>query len=300
MRVPRLVTCVVDPANVYFDDHSPRRTGRPKYATVVFGPGVAGGSREATPEEAEAIRRRAKRLRDTEDPAPELAFDNEQLQQAAADLISAGVATIGAPPKVVDARIVRFWRGDSILEVTYDGACNEVRSCSDLANEFEHADSKLRRVGHLKMRRALGALSGLAAVMLLSTACTSSPHAPPAPNLSAPNALVSRMVGVLNHSNELNRTRYRAECPSYGIGCWYIGKDPATAAVSIQAIFRAARFGGTNIKCVDPVRYCLVDVRDGTTGLVVRIARRHSEKSPQVSAWHKLETGSIVWADRLG
>ena len=45
--------------------------------------------------------------------------DTSELFQAAGDLITSGRATLGTSPHLVHARVVRFWRGDSVLEVTH-------------------------------------------------------------------------------------------------------------------------------------------------------------------------------------
>lgn len=114
--LPRLLMRLVDPANVYFADHTPRRRG-PIYreATVERDPG---GSRRATPEEISDLRQRAQRPLADADGAPEPPIDASLLSKAAHDLIAEGRATIGTGPHSVHARVVRFWRGDAVLEVT--------------------------------------------------------------------------------------------------------------------------------------------------------------------------------------
>jgi hypothetical protein len=57
MRLPRLLLALIDPASAAMDSRNWSRR-RPLYrGGAVFGSGVPGGSRQATPEEIEAIRR---------------------------------------------------------------------------------------------------------------------------------------------------------------------------------------------------------------------------------------------------
>lgn len=120
--LPRLLMWLVDPANVYFADHTPRR-GRPRRGpryrgAAVFGPDVPGGSRQATPEEIAELRRRAPSSRADADAAPRPPVDPAALAQAARDLLTQGWATLGTSPHLVHARVVRFWHGDCVLDVT--------------------------------------------------------------------------------------------------------------------------------------------------------------------------------------
>ena len=87
---------------------------------AVFGSGVPGGSRQATAEEIEAMRhdldvRRAGR---EETPPSGADADDAAVSRAADNLIEHGYAVVEGPLGLVHARIIRFWRGDSILELT--------------------------------------------------------------------------------------------------------------------------------------------------------------------------------------
>jgi len=121
--LPRLLRWLVDPASVYFADHAPRRgrlrRGGPRYReAAVFGPDVPGGSRQATPEEIADLRRRASQERADADAALRPPVDPAALSQAARDLLTQGWATLGTSPHLRHARVVRFWHGDSVLDVT--------------------------------------------------------------------------------------------------------------------------------------------------------------------------------------
>ena len=114
--LPRLLMRLVDPAGAYLADHAPRRGG-PRYReAAVFGPDVPGGSRQATPEEIADFRRSAAHRH--ADAAPRLPVDPAALSQAARDLLTQGRATLGTSPRTVHARVVRFWHGDCVLDVT--------------------------------------------------------------------------------------------------------------------------------------------------------------------------------------
>lgn len=106
--LPRLLIRLVDPANVYLADHTPRRRGPIYREAAVFGPDIPGGSRQATPEEIADLRQRAQHRLADADGAPEPPIDASLLPKAAHDLITDGRATIGTGPHLVHAGVVRF------------------------------------------------------------------------------------------------------------------------------------------------------------------------------------------------
>ncbi len=119
LRWPRPLMRIIDPANVYFDDRSPHRQPAPIYrGGVVFGPGVPGGSRQATDEEIAQWRRQPREEAET---PPVTAADRREIAQAVRDLIATGAAAITLGRFVLQARVVRFWRGDAVLEVDHAG-----------------------------------------------------------------------------------------------------------------------------------------------------------------------------------
>lgn len=122
MQLPRLLVKVIDPATVYMQDRSPRRSGPMFHGGAVFGPGVEGGARQATPAELEHMRieaegfhfdARAHRRPDI-DPAVTAAAVNQ--------LIELGRTTIHWGGRDLSALIITFWHGDSLLEITVDAS----------------------------------------------------------------------------------------------------------------------------------------------------------------------------------
>jgi len=119
LRWPRPLMRIIDPANVYFDDRSPHRHKGPIYrGGAVFGPGVPGGSRQTTDDEIAQSRRQT---REKADPRPVTAADRLAIARAAQDLIDTGTAAITDGSCMLRARVVRFWRGDAVLEVEHAG-----------------------------------------------------------------------------------------------------------------------------------------------------------------------------------
>lgn len=114
MSLPSLALRVIDPAQVYVNEHRGRRYGRRRRpargGAGLFGPDVGGGSREAS-----AALGRAEHQAALERVLEE---SGAQLRAAAEELLASGRATVPVGDRVIDARIVRFWRGDSLLEVS--------------------------------------------------------------------------------------------------------------------------------------------------------------------------------------
>lgn len=115
-----------DPAQAFMDaGHPPPRhhgqRGRgPLYREGArFGPGVPSGSRQMTEGELAPLRSRAAERRAAHQNAIARVQERygDVLLVKAAELASLGVVTIATTAGTVEARIVRFWRGDSVLEV---------------------------------------------------------------------------------------------------------------------------------------------------------------------------------------
>ena len=131
VRLPRLFMLVLDPAGVYFADHAPNRQGPVYREAAVFGPGVAGGSRQATEEEIRALRQQ----RDRPPPGEvdfQTALQSGSVTRAAVDLLESGSAVLAGPAGQVQAGIIRFWRGNSILEITAANRQTRVRIPRDV------------------------------------------------------------------------------------------------------------------------------------------------------------------------
>ncbi len=122
---------LIDPAGAYFAQHSPARRGPVFSEAAVFGPGVQGGSRQATEQE----------IRERSTPTGQRPFDEVDLRsllasdavaQAVADLFSSGSTVLESATFQVRARVVRFWRGDSILELGGGNRRSRVRIPRDI------------------------------------------------------------------------------------------------------------------------------------------------------------------------
>jgi hypothetical protein len=121
MALPWPVLWLIDPAGAYWERRTPTPSGPTFVGGAVFGPGVPGGSRQATPEELDAMALDARPgveqyERDLEDAARRWA---PELRAAADRLVEDGRARLQLGGIDVDARVVRFWRGDSLLEIRH-------------------------------------------------------------------------------------------------------------------------------------------------------------------------------------
>jgi hypothetical protein len=121
MQLPWPVLWLIDPAGAYWARRTPEPDGPTYRGGVVFGPGVPGGSRQATAEELEAMALWAEPESGDHERSIEEAERRwaSELRQAAERLLSDGTASLRLDGRSVEARIVRFWRGDSLLEVRY-------------------------------------------------------------------------------------------------------------------------------------------------------------------------------------
>ncbi len=120
MTLPWPLLWLIDPAGAYWARRTPWFDGPTFRGGTVFGPGVPGGSRQATAEELEAMQPDAgdddRYERDLQAAARRWA---PELRRAAEQLLTDGTTRLRLGGTDVDARIVRFWRGDSLLEVRY-------------------------------------------------------------------------------------------------------------------------------------------------------------------------------------
>ena len=117
MALPRLLLRVIDPAGAYLGDPARRRRGPTYRGAAVFGPDVPGGSRQATAEEIDEMRRAAEEHERARRRAAG-PVDRGNVERAVANLLRTGYAVFGEGRRSVHARIVRFWRGSSVLEMS--------------------------------------------------------------------------------------------------------------------------------------------------------------------------------------
>jgi hypothetical protein len=123
MTLPWPILWLIDPAGAYWSRRTPPPDGPVFSGGVVFGPDVPGGSRQATEQELEEMRARTEPAIDLYERRIE---DVErrwgaELHRAAERLVSEGRARLDVNGRSVEARIVRFWRGDSLLETATRG-----------------------------------------------------------------------------------------------------------------------------------------------------------------------------------
>ncbi len=116
MELLRWLVKVIDPVTAYMQGTAPRRTGPMFRGGAVFGPGVPGGARQATPEELDQMRAEATAAGRREPPR-ETARDVD-LTNAAEQLLDHGRTTIRIVEGELTANIVTFWHGDSILHIS--------------------------------------------------------------------------------------------------------------------------------------------------------------------------------------
>jgi hypothetical protein len=126
VALPRFLLRLIDPAQVYFEQHrlDRPRGGAPVHReAVVFGPGVPGGSRPATADELAEMRLAATRHRADHEAAVADARQRwaAELERAATELRDTGTTQLRLGDRTVDARIVRFWRGDDVLHIVATG-----------------------------------------------------------------------------------------------------------------------------------------------------------------------------------
>ena len=88
------------------------------------------GGRQATPDELAAIRAAADARRAQHDADLDAARARwrEPAQRAAGDLLATGTAIVPVPDGELTARLVRFWRGDHVLDVHYHQRRDQGRS----------------------------------------------------------------------------------------------------------------------------------------------------------------------------
>jgi hypothetical protein len=117
VALPRLLLSVIDPAGAYLGRPARRRRGPTYRGAAVFGPDVPGGSRQATPEEIDDLRRAAEEYERARCLAA-VPVDRGDVERAVTDLLRTGDAVFGEGRRTVHARIVRFRRGSSVLEMS--------------------------------------------------------------------------------------------------------------------------------------------------------------------------------------
>jgi hypothetical protein len=126
VKLPWPLLWLVDPAGAYWARRTPEPDGPAYRGGAVFGPGVPGGSRQATDEELGTMALWAPPLEDDEASLADVQHRwSPELRQAADRLLAVGTVTFQLDAHAVRARIVRFWRSDSLLETETRSAHGE-------------------------------------------------------------------------------------------------------------------------------------------------------------------------------
>src|SRR5664280_827622 len=121
MQLPRFLVKMIDPGTVYMQDRSPRRPGPIFRGGAVFGPGIPGGARQATYQELVEMRAQAETARREFEGVSRRPVDPSITSHAAHELIERGTTTMHVGNRELIAHVVRFWRGESVLEITVAG-----------------------------------------------------------------------------------------------------------------------------------------------------------------------------------
>jgi hypothetical protein len=143
VALPRFVIRLIDPAEAYFDQQSPDRPRGPVHrGAVVFGPDVPGSSRPATDDELAAMRQDAARHRTGHDAAVADTWSRwaPELERAAAELRGNGTTQLRLGDRTIEARIVRFSRGDDVLHVVGTGPAQRGESLSRIRAQRRDPD----------------------------------------------------------------------------------------------------------------------------------------------------------------
>jgi hypothetical protein len=132
MNLPPVLVEIFDPAGRYMRRHDPspprrrhrelsvRSRRRPFRGGVVFGPDVPGGARHATPEELATLRGLAQQDRARYEIALEAARRrwSQQALVSAGELLASGTTVLSVEGGQVRGQLIRFWHGDSVLDLT--------------------------------------------------------------------------------------------------------------------------------------------------------------------------------------
>ncbi|HEY5180729.1 MAG TPA: hypothetical protein VIJ07_13335 [Dermatophilaceae bacterium] len=136
MQLPRFLVKMIDPGTVYMQDRSPRRPGPIFRGGAVFGPGIPGGARQATYQELVEMRAQAETARREFEGVSRRPVDPSITSHAAHELIERGTTTMHVGNRELTAHVVRFWRGECVLEITVAGAGAQSSSMSKVSRRL--------------------------------------------------------------------------------------------------------------------------------------------------------------------
>lgn len=118
MELPLFFLKIINPADVYFRRQAPKSVGPVFRGGAVYGPE---GGRQATEEEIRAFDKLAQgsgRSRH-DDVAAAMQLYGGRLTAGTAELLAGRPFSFDCIDGRIEARIIRFWRGDSILDVRH-------------------------------------------------------------------------------------------------------------------------------------------------------------------------------------
>jgi hypothetical protein len=151
----------------------------------------------------------------------------------------------------------------------------------------------------LKGKRRAAAIWAAGILAVLVSACSQDSSAPNrVAEPTSEQAIVDAIVTKIGTLPGIEPPERRANCPSGGVGCWYMNGLPESVALGLQDLFHDAGYPNAPLNCLDPVRYCRVEIDKGFSGtaVTVRILRRHTDVTQSVAKWRHLRRGSMIWA----
>lgn len=119
VQLPRWMVKVIDPVTGYMQDARP--SGPMFHGGAIFGPGVPGGARQATPEELDEMRAEAEAVHRRTEARQRRHVDPAVTATAGQALIDQGRTSIRWGEQELSAQIRTFWHGDSLLTVSVHG-----------------------------------------------------------------------------------------------------------------------------------------------------------------------------------
>lgn len=141
--IPTLLLKIVNPAEVYFRNDSAKwhKPGPAFEEAAIFGPGVPGGSRQATEQERDQLRSQGERSAREHETSLAAASDEvlrehgDELRDGAIQILAGDHFTFACNAGQLQARLIRFWHGDPLLEMEHTSQVGGGRSLSRLSRK---------------------------------------------------------------------------------------------------------------------------------------------------------------------
>ncbi len=131
MQIPTLLFRIFDPAEAYFRTVSPVAPGPVHRGAAFLSPAGSGEGRQVPEAEFEAPEHSARRARraEVDEDAVRRQYGDE-LRSKAIEVLAGAQVTFTCPGGRLECRIIRFWRGDSLLEIDQYDATGQNRGRS--------------------------------------------------------------------------------------------------------------------------------------------------------------------------